>query len=216
MNNNLTTTNKNAKQTLAKTKDLLDITNKILQKKKEVVKKSNNCVACIHMVNDGNDIMDILLCIAEGTYQLRSFTNKQGGTSYVVEPIPKVWMDPDTSLMWQVDVNGKGYTWEEAFEYAKNLNTEKYGGYNDWRVPNIDELYSIRTFELNKCSNGENYFIKKPLVESMSSFTSDFFWSSTDIEEVSNGAWNVEFLNGYNFANFKAFSYYVRCVRNGR
>ncbi len=128
----------------------------------------------------------------------------------------KVWIDPDTSLMWQVDVNGEEYIRDEAFEYAKSLNTEKYGGYDDWRVPDIDELYSIRTFELNKCSNGENYFIKKPLVESMSSFTSDFFWSSTDIEEVSNGAWNVEFLNGYNFANFKAFSYYVRCVRNGR
>ena len=50
----------------------------------KIVEKSNSGVAFINLV-EGVDIMDVLVGIAEGKYQLRSFTNKQGGTSYVVE-----------------------------------------------------------------------------------------------------------------------------------
>ena len=60
MTNNITTTNQDAKVALAKTKSLLDITNKIINKN---VDKIN--------VND------------------------------------KVWIDTDTSLTWQIKVDGK-------------------------------------------------------------------------------------------------------------
>ena len=59
-------------------------------------------------------------------------------------------------LMWQnepytqeekdaycIDENyGKVMDWDSAMEYAKNL---RLGGYNDWRLPTIEELKEIVT-----------------------------------------------------------------------
>jgi hypothetical protein len=44
--------------------------------------------------------------------------------------------------MWTKDVEGK-MTWDEAFEAAQSLSI---GGYDDWRVPTIKELYSLIDF----------------------------------------------------------------------
>ena len=128
----------------------------------------------------------------------------------------KVWIDPDTSLMWQVDVNGEEYIWDEAFEYAKSLNTEKYGGYDDWRVPDIDELRSIFTLISNESSNGNNHFIKEPLVESQNNFKPYRCWSSTNYTDGSDYVWYVHFYGGYEHAKHKTYSGYVRCVRGGQ
>ena len=96
MSNKLKTINQDSKLVLAKAKNLMNITNKILENK----------------TSDNLDIND------------------------------KVWIDtdPDTNIMWQVDVDNKEYIRAEAFEYAKELNAKNYGGYNDWRVPTRDEL----------------------------------------------------------------------------
>jgi hypothetical protein len=34
-------------------------------------------------------------------------------------------------------------TWQQALDYVKKLNTEIYLGYNDWRLPNINDLESL-------------------------------------------------------------------------
>ena len=60
--------------------------------------------------------------------------------------------DKNTGLFWEIksacenDVNycGDKYTFEEAKTiYTSRLNSEKYGGFSDWRIPNKDELRSI-------------------------------------------------------------------------
>jgi len=50
--------------------------------------------------------------------------------------------DNVTGLMWEKDM-GEKMTYEEAFTKAKN---SRLGGYSDWRVPNIKELYSLIIF----------------------------------------------------------------------
>jgi hypothetical protein len=50
--------------------------------------------------------------------------------------------DNVTGLMWQKDMGGK-ISYQDAFKKAKSLNL---GGYNDWRVPTIKELYSLILF----------------------------------------------------------------------
>lgn len=50
--------------------------------------------------------------------------------------------DEVTGLMWQKDM-GEKMILQEAFEKAENLNL---GGYDDWRVPTIKELYSLIDF----------------------------------------------------------------------
>lgn len=51
--------------------------------------------------------------------------------------------DMVTGLIWQQDYFDEKYTFNEAFEVA---DTCSIGGYNDWRVPGIKELYSLIIF----------------------------------------------------------------------
>ncbi|WP_420264963.1 DUF1566 domain-containing protein [Candidatus Magnetominusculus dajiuhuensis] len=63
--------------------------------------------------------------------------------------------DGATGLTWQrsPDTNGDGtvatsdkLTWAQAEARPAALNAVKYGGYSDWRLPTIKELYSLITF----------------------------------------------------------------------
>jgi hypothetical protein len=56
-------------------------------------------------------------------------------------------LDSSTGLMWQKTdsyLDGKkGMNWYQALEYVDGKNSEKFGGYNDWRLPTLEELKKI-------------------------------------------------------------------------
>ena len=56
-------------------------------------------------------------------------------------------LDSQTGLMWQKGDSyhdlKKGMNWYEALEYIDKKNTEKYGGFGDWRLPTIAEIQKI-------------------------------------------------------------------------
>ena len=63
--------------------------------------------------------------------------------------------DLNTGLVWQQspDTNGDGVltaedkmTWSQALAQPAQLNAVKFGGYSDWRLPTIKELYSLIIF----------------------------------------------------------------------
>ena len=63
--------------------------------------------------------------------------------------------DHVTGLIWQhsPDANGDGridaddkFTLAEAEQYAEMLNVQGFGGYSDWRLPTLKELYSLIDF----------------------------------------------------------------------
>ena len=67
-----------------------------------------------------------------------------------VEDNTLTWKDKDTGLIWEMKNEENiedAYTWEEAFSYAEELNEMNYGGFNDWRVPTINELKTLVTEE---------------------------------------------------------------------
>lgn len=59
--------------------------------------------------------------------------------------------DNVTGLMWQKDP-GEKMTWEEAVENVQDFNL---GGYDDWRLPTIKELYSLIQFNGTTGTSGE-------------------------------------------------------------
>ena len=70
----------------------------------------------------------------DGNYQKgqkMSFTDNGNGTV----------TDNVTGLMWAQEQSAESQDWAETDAYTKNL---KLGGYTDWRMPSIKELWSIR------------------------------------------------------------------------
>ena len=126
----------------------------------------------------------------------------------------KVWIDTDTPLTWQIEVDSKKYTWDEAFEYIQKLNNEQYCGYEDWRIPTLDELYTLVTNEIYKCENGYEYKIKMTFLKSMNNNDEwASYWSSTAPYRVS--AYYLSFINGFTYDTLKTKSMYISSVRGG-
>ena len=207
MSNNLTTTNKNAKLVLNKSKSLLDITNKLLSKKesKEVVESLKDKLPT----------------------KVRKISDDQAKAIEFEDEI-EAWIDKDTGLMWEVKTKENiehEYVWSEewigseslsdnaegAFSYAQKLNELSYAGFSDWRVPTKKELETLLTRE-----TVNDHCIKIPL--SKNSISS--YWSSTTREysnEYSkNVAFIVDFYLGIDSWLTKDYSTMVRCVREGQ
>ncbi|MBW1980141.1 MAG: DUF1566 domain-containing protein [Deltaproteobacteria bacterium] len=58
--------------------------------------------------------------------------------------------DTQTGLMWQKDPAPERVTWPEAQRFISYLNKIKFAGYEDWRLPNNEELSSLLLPEENK------------------------------------------------------------------
>jgi hypothetical protein len=112
--------------------------------------------------------------------------------------------DPSTGLMWQQESAGPMF-WEEALNYCEGLSL---GGYNDWRLPNINELESL-----------VDYARYGPAIDTTAfpDTMSSSYWSSTTRAYYTSSAWCVYFYYGsVNHYYYKSSSYYVRAVRGGQ
>lgn len=49
----------------------------------------------------------------------------------------------DTGLLWQREGAGFPLTWNKALEYIDYLNARKWQGTDQWRLPTLEELYSM-------------------------------------------------------------------------
>ena len=99
----------------------------------------------------------------------------------------------------------KRYTWQEALDAAEELNQSGgFAGYQDWRVPSIDELKTL-VERGKKPAINHTMFPETP---------SSLFWSSTTASNVNHSAWAVYFYGGNAYWYGKTSYYFVRLVRN--
>ena len=134
--------------------------------------------------------------------------------------------DEVTGLTWQKTYDSGTYYWASIQTVVDNLNTQNYGGYNDWRVPTIKELYSLWNMSTGWPYINTEYFTVTYSTEEDLSHA--IFWSSDKytgvLGNISGGhgeAAGDELAFGVNFGtgHIKAYSisegpmHFVRCVR---
>jgi formylglycine-generating enzyme required for sulfatase activity len=104
----------------------------------------------------------------------------------------------------------KELSWDEANEYAREMNEKKLGGHSDWRLPTIHEASSLFDEEkLNKDFKGGDIKIDSVFPPGAGNCT----WTS---DERGTEAQIAFYLNGCPYwydKNDKTISHAVRLVR---
>ena len=154
----------------------------------------------------GDSVIDMLKY--NGFYD-RDWNNSASGFSndYKLLNDGKVVIDRASGLMWQQSGSVKDISFDEAAKYVAQLNSDQYAGYNNWRLPTLEEAMSL--MEQTEKNGGLH---KDPLFDTMQRW----IWTS-DMNSVSL-AWLVNFVSGncYTYVNdyFDFISGgYIRAVR---
>ena len=131
--------------------------------------------------------------------------------------------DNVTGLTWQQSHYTSQVYWGEAQAVASAMNASNYGGYNDWRLPTIKELYSLWNGNTGWPYIDTNYFSISYASEEELSHA--IFWSSNKysglLESTVDRDVGAEMAFGVNFGtgHIKAYAvasgprHLVRCVR---
>ena len=107
-----------------------------------------------------------------GTGQTKSYTNTFGEDAdynyfapYLIANANGTVLDTVTGLLWQ-QTDGGELTVENAQLYCDTLTL---GGFTDWRLPKIHELFSIHNLDRNNPSLNTSFFTKT---------AAEYWWSS--------------------------------------
>lgn len=120
-----------------------------------------------------------------------------------------MWMRCSLGQIWDGSTctgTASTFTWTNALGSAQ---IHSFAGYSDWRLPNKNELASLVE---RRCVD--------PAINSIvfpnTSGSLRWFWSSSPYARDSDGAWGVNFLNGYFDGIAKPGHNQVRLVRAGQ
>ncbi len=115
-----------------------------------------------------------------------------------------VVVDSATGLMWHQSGSDDYMEWDEAKEWVEDLNSEGYAGYQDWRLPTVDEAASL--LESSK-KNGNLY------IDPVFSRKHEWILTGDEVDD-SEAAWCVYIYIGLvGWIDFD-FNHYVRPVRS--
>jgi hypothetical protein len=117
-------------------------------------------------------------------------------------------LDHQTDLMWSMDASPGEFpmSWAESFDFIQNLNTEEYQNYNDWRLPNRRELFSLISHErINPALPAKHPF---------KNIFHGYYWSAGTCARLPGQAWYVHLGGARVYRGMKYASYMVWPVRS--
>jgi hypothetical protein len=133
--------------------------------------------------------------------------------------------DTQTGLMWEkqsddgsIHDQDTTYIWGNGLGVkVATLNSTNFAGYNDWRLPNVNELQSLIDYAtvlpaVDAAFNGG--CIPTCAVTTCSCTSASFYWTSTSSTNNSSDAWVVDFNVGGLSPESKVTNYAVRAVRD--
>jgi len=119
----------------------------------------------------------------------------------------EVVVDRETGLMWQQAASSEHMLYSLATEWINNLNKRSFAGFNDWRLPTLEEAMTL----MERAPNSAGLYID-PIFNSK---RRSWMWTADRGEAES--AWYVNFNYGYSRLNrIKSGNNYVRAVRRRR
>ena len=119
-----------------------------------------------------------------------------------------------TGLMWAQDANMDGLkAWATAVAYCTNLT---WGGYSDWRLPNVKELESLQAWQyVNPCVPNTAGTGQWSAGDPFNNVQSLLYWTSTTHAGSGSWAWHVGLGDGAVDPATKDKTRYVWPVRGG-
>lgn len=139
-------------------------------------------------------------------------------------------LDTTTKLMWMTkdfrNIEGRApVNWDEAMAWAAKMNRQRYGGYNDWRIPTLKEyraLYDKKTSRLSYKGESVGY------PEAFETGGGVWFWTVEEVDDISHNrdvepnyqaAWSFDYRRGRTriiLKNGPRAEVSIRLVRRGQ
>lgn len=146
-------------------------------------------------------------------------TDEWKNDRYTISDDNKTVIDKVTNLMWKRCSEGLSgdncetgtiatMNWQVALNRVKTVNDSNFAGYNNWRLPNIEQLRSIVAYNCRNPSINESAFPTKTPA-------SNFFSSSPD-HHSPGSVWGVNFLGSIDGVYVNSSSNMVRLVRDAK
>ena len=114
----------------------------------------------------------------------------------------------NTGLMWQQNITKESYTWENAMSHCEELT---YAGYDDWRLPSVQELMSIIVSGKYREDYNMTFFNFFP--EYAEHYNNFMFWTSNIAVYAYSYAWYLNFYRSDIRAYSRTDNHLAICVR---
>ncbi len=141
------------------------------------------------------------ICDTPPKVKSRNMSNR-----FVVKTLHRdeIVIDRTTGLMWQQAASSQQMVYSLAVDWIVRLNQRGFAGFNDWRLPTLEEAKTL----LELTPNSEGLYID-PIFNSKQRL-----WMWTSERGEAESAWYVNFNYGYSKLNrIKSGSNHVRAVR---
>ena len=133
--------------------------------------------------------------------------------------------DLNSNLMWQQSGSDTSMEFEKAKQWITELNDKRFAGFNDWRLPTLEEAMSLMEPEkksdllidprIEEAMNEMEPEIKKGLyIDPIFNSKQVWIWTADQVKG-SSSAWIVNFYLGV-CDPYYTINSYVRAVRSGQ